>query len=288
MRRLIAMLALSLIAAGPAAKPIAPGTLVAWTQDDGVRSWTSGGVTATLSARGSGDEGTPALTVSAPGMKPLVIADGEGMARYASQVGIGPLTSGGKPGVLLETYSGGAHCCVDVVAVVAQDGVWRKVDLGSWDGDAVDWPKDISGDGVADFVFVDNAFLYAFASYADSMAPPLVMNIRGLKPVDVSTDPAFRKLYEADLASTRKVCLDRSNDYNNGACAAYAADAARLGKLSGAWPEILRSYNRAGTGWPDGCRVAAGNAGCPKPAVIHYRTYPEALTAFLKANGYSR
>ena len=107
------------------------------------------------------------------------------------------------------------------------------IDFGEWDGDYSDrMPSDLDGDGVIDFVFYDNAFLYAFASYAESGAPPLVMNVVDGDVVDVSDRPGFRYLFEDALREHRQYCLRPRDMSPNGACAAYAAAAARVGRVS--------------------------------------------------------
>jgi hypothetical protein len=274
---LAGLLAIGSTSAPP--RPIAPGKFVEWKAEDGPRTFRAGDVTVRVATSDRTGEGPPAITVSAPGVAPLRIANQDSMAHYASSIGIGPLTRGGPLAVIVQTYTGGAHCCMHVVAAVRVGKAFRAVDFGEWDGDGIAWPTDISGDGVADFRFVDNAFLYAFGSYAGSYPPPLVMNIRGLKAVDVSAEPAFRPLYAKDVVAARKGCLGESEP-NGGACAAWAADAARLGQFAAVWPRVVKAIGTGGE-WPNSC----GQKPQPKPC---YSDYPTALRAFLRKQGYTR
>jgi hypothetical protein len=237
---LVLALAAPLLGAGPAikAKPIAPGTFVIWNSGDGARGFTQSGVTATLSARADEDE--PTLTVSAPGKTPLRFAVDGSMAKYVS-IAIGSLTRGQPSSVVLQTYTGGAHCCARVIAVVPAGARFAKVDFGLWDGEPIDWPKDLNGNGVADFRFRDQHFLYAFGSYAGSWPPFKFMTIRGFTPVDISTDPAFRPFYAAELPKMRKACLEDDNAPDGGVCAGYLATAARLGRFNQAWASFLQT-----------------------------------------------
>jgi hypothetical protein len=161
------------------------------------------------------------------------------------------------------------------------------LDVGSWDGDYIEPPKDISGDGVVDFVMFDNSFLYAFASYADSFAPPTIFNIVNGEMKDVSRNPAFRALFLKEMKQAGDRCRPGSDGAPNGACASYVAAAARVGKLTEAWPRMIAAYD-ATSDWdlPTGCRVREDEGGCPDGAEIVYKSYPEALLAFLKREGY--
>lgn len=280
---------LALSFAVAAAQPIAPSTFIQWTADKGAQSYRAFGVTVSLTPVQDGEFTYPRITVSAPGKKPLTLK-GETSVPSPHQIGIGSLARGQYASVVISAYTGGAHCCEHVIAVQPTATGFRTVDLGQWNGGMPGFPKDLSGDGTADFRFVDNRFLYAFTSYAERFAPPQVMNIRNGEPVDVSAEPAFRFLFAEYLPKARRGCVSPAPDSSpNGACAAYAAAAARLGQFRWAWPVVLRSYDRkAKWDWPTGCRVAARPGECPKAQQIVYPTYPEALRAFLKRAGYLR
>jgi hypothetical protein len=161
-----------------------------------------------------------------------------------------------QPIVLFQTYSGGAHCCITIKAIVPEGGRLQAVQVYEGDGGPVETPpRDVNGDGRIDFVFPDNAFYYAFASYAESLAPARIVNIVDGRAVDVSDRPDFRSVYEGEIADARAACIggeggdDGGNP--NGACAAYVAIAARLGRFDAAWAEMLRHYRRdAGIDFP--------------------------------------
>jgi len=274
-------------AAGPVARAIKPNSFATWSAADGRRSFRALGVTVTpLVPRSNGprsDDAPPVFIVSAPPAPPIRLTLSDTSADHDSSIGIGEINKSEGPAVIVQGWTGGAHCCTQITAAVRVGKVFRAVDLGTWDGESVPWPKDISGDGIGDFVMVDNAFLYAFGCYACSYAPPQVINIRGGRRVDASAEPQFRRLFERDLQRLRPLCAKGDNP----ACAAYAADAARLGRFAAEWPFVLKSYSRTDT-WdlPTGCRVDPGDNACPDAQTINYGTYPEALRAFLRQNGY--
>ena len=134
----------------------------------------------------------------------------------------------------------------------------------------------------------DDRFLYAFTSYADSMAPPRIMSALRGRAVDVSTRPAFRRFFENAMADARRECSDPSDGrIANGACAALVASAARLGRFEEAWQLMLREYDRdAEWSYPGGCRVAEVVGECPEGERIEYGSFPEALRAHLIETGY--
>lgn len=281
MRWLIGLAGLLAIGAAPAPRMIAPQKFVKWKAEDGARTFRSGDVTVRAAISGKDGDSPPVFTVSAPGIAPIHITNDDAIAHYASSIAIGPLVRGQPASVIVQTYSGGAHCCMHVAVALREGKSFRLVDMGDWDGDGVAWPKDVSGDGIADFVFRDQSFLYAFGSYAGSWPPSLIMNIRGGKAVDVSTDPAFRPLYAAELAETRKACLIDGDEFSGGACAGYLADAARLGQFDAAWAKVARSKSVNGNMYPASCSDSPQTKPC-------YRDYSSAVRAFLKAGGYIR
>jgi hypothetical protein len=162
----------------------------------------------------------------------------------------------------------------------------KALELGSWDGDEIPLPKDVSRDGIADFIVHDGAFLYAFASYASSIAPPKILNVQGGKVINVSRRAAYRTLFEATMRDAGERCSQGADgDTRNGACPAYVAAAARLGQLEPAWKRMVASYD-ATTRWdfPTRCKVSGET--CPEGQEISFKSYPEALLDFLKVHGY--
>ena len=186
------------------------------------------------------------------------------------------------PQVLVSLFSGGAHCCSALTVLESRGGQWRSYDLGSWDGDKTTIPRDLDGDGVKEFRFVDQAFLYAFASYAESWAPPVIQKVIDGRLQDVSKATAYRRLFEQSAAQSRTACLENSN----GACAAYVAASARADRLDAAWAEMLNAYDQM-SDWqlPTACRVRTQGE-CPVGAEMTFSTFPEALQWFLGEHGY--
>ncbi len=207
---------------------------------------------------------------------------------YSHKISAVSNKKGDAPLVMLQSFTGGAHCCNHVQVAGQWNGKLQVVDLGTFDGDYIEVPKDISGDGLADFKVDDNNFLYAFASYASSYAPSRFLNIVSGKVVDVSTSTAFNKSYQEDMKRAGQACsAGATGDERNGACPAFLASAARLGNLNSAWRIMVESYD-ASYDWdlPTGCAI--GSEPCPEGQQIVYKSFPEALLAFLKRLKYVR
>ncbi|QDZ08920.1 hypothetical protein FPZ24_16765 [Sphingomonas panacisoli] len=242
MRWLIGLAGLLAIGAAPVPRTIAPAKFVEWKAEGGTRSFRSGDVTVRVSLSGKDSDSAPVFTISAPGTPVLRISNDDTIAHYGTSIAIGPLVRGAPSSVIVQAWTGGAHCCMHIVVALRGDRGFKPIDLGIWDGDGAVWPKDASGDGVADFQFVDNALLYKFDCYACSWAPPQIMTIRAGKATDISTEPVFRRLFVADMAKARKACFAQDTVSAHGACAGYLADAARLGQFAQAKGEVSRRF----------------------------------------------
>lgn len=269
-----------------AAITLKPGTIVDWDDEKSPRAtYAGGGYLLELSGRQHDETRDPVMRISGRGVKPLTHVGEGGFSVATLRFGVGKIDPEARGnGVLFMDFSGGAHCCTHVVLLEQLQGRWRTVDLDTWDGEGVNaFPEDEDGDGRPDLLFYDNAFLYAFASYAESWAPHLIRNVVGGKVVDVSKSGPFRKVYEAQRQEMRGDC----GKHNNGACAAYVAVAARLGRVDEAWRFMLKNYDRQKT-WalPTACRRPKGKGDCPKDAEVTFATYPEALRWFLGEHGY--
>lgn len=287
---LAAALALTAAAPAPSARPLPVGKTLTWRADAYPRPIRLQAGSLTLAVRPLKRDGLvgPAVTVSQPGRSSATVEGEIAGLTFPNRVTVLRWNRAGDLFLLLESFSGGAHCCASVQAVVPDGARFRTVEIGEFDGDRLQQlPADLDGDGAVDFVGTDDRFLYAFASYADSLAPPKIVDIVAGKAVDVSARPAFRPLFAHAMAEARKGCAKPRNSTVNGDCAAYVANAARAGRFEQAWAEMLHAYDRKAHDFPEGCRVPmTEDADCPKAQKIRYATYPEALRAFLIRTGY--
>jgi hypothetical protein len=155
------------------------------------------------------------------------------------------LDGDGEPEVLLDLYTGGAHCCLEL-------------DLLTWDGTAYrqivhDFAdpgyqlKDLDGDGQPELVSADAAFGYAFTSFAFSYFPLQIWHYAAGAFSDVTAK--YPNLVRADAARAWKGYrsqLRRPRESEpRGAIAAWAADRYRLGHRASTL-RLLRRLARRG------------------------------------------
>jgi hypothetical protein len=164
------------------------------------------------------------------------------------------LDGDGTPELVLELYTGGAHCCyVDQVFDFGSPHP-IKVELDLADAGA----KVVVAHGKPLLQSADESFAYEFTAYAGSGAPVLLLRYLGGRFEDVTRDHV--QLVSADAARwwrAAQAAIDRKDDAR-GVLAAWAADEAILGQASLAKKALL-SYAAAGKiggesgpGWPIG------------------------------------
>lgn len=260
----------------------------------GTQQSTSGTVTATLSWKASkrkydGVE-SARLKITRAGLPTLDAGIGD-LCKHCffnedeeqPNVEVRDLDGDGEPEVLVQAFTGGAHCCTDL-------GIWDfRPELGTYGhlihylGNAGYSLEDLDGDGKVEILTADDRFAYTFAAYVFSLRPTQVFAYRGgpkagLRDVTRShlglirqEATYFRKLLRGSLRSRKDEDVDL-----RGPLAAYVADMYLLGRGKEARKEIarVRRAHRLGSTkdrvWPGGKRFE-----------------PE-LLSFLKNTGYRR
>lgn len=289
--RLFSLIAMALMlgAAASPGKLVRDGQRIEWTMGEGRKVYRLGDLTAVfdrVQCAPPGDECEdgdvdPVLTVTRSDGASVRL-DGSPMQNILM---LGRLSKDGPVVAFFQDYTGGMHCCQRMRVVTPAGSGLTVAELGGYDGAEIGWPKDVDGDGSRDFVVSDDRFLYAFESYAASVAPPKVLNVIDGAVRDVSAEQRFARIFEKAAANARKACIGA--DYPNGACAAWAAAAARLGTLDAVWPVILAEYRKDPAIWPDRCKVERGEDGdCPEGQLVEYPDYQTGLRAFLVETGY--
>lgn len=275
--------------------PVETGQLIAenvayeWTDTGEPRSYAVDGLQLVLASETGADGARlPVLTVRSADLgdgKVVGVAGGD--TAGAKFMLIRPTRADRLPSVLFLTYSMGAHCCTSVKLLTAKQTGWALADLGQWDGEPFGTPPtDVDGDGQLDFIMADNAFLYAFASYAESRAPSRVFNVVDGRFEDRTTASRFASVHRADMARTRAAC----GQHQNGACAAFVASAARVGQGEDALQFAAVNFDpTATTGWlPTRCTTQRIDGACPTGGEEQPAGFIEALDWFLQDHGYTR
>jgi len=240
--------------------------------------------------QGEGDDRQPVLTivVEAPGLAAYTIPADEGRKdSYGLRIGIGKLALGdARPSVIVEGYTGGAHCCTTFQLVMLGEGPPKTLTLDWVDGDFdTHFPRDLDGYGIADIQRTDDNFLYAFASYAASWNLPAIYNLRRGALVDVTAAPRYAPLFRDFAARTLAHCRKPDELGRNGACAAYAGAMARLGQGEAGIRTAVANAEQSDW-YPDDCTVALVDDACPEGKERQFASFEDALRWFLKEHGY--
>jgi serine protease Do len=192
-----------------------------------------------------------------------------------------------SPQVLATRYTGGAHCCTTTWIATKPDGAagWSLVDGANLDGGGYGL-EDVDADGGQELISVDNAFLYAFDSYAGSFAPMHILKLVGRRIEDVSREDAMRARLIQELAGMEFQAKVRPEIWKtNGFLAGWVAAKMRLGEGDAAWRKMLSNYEKNSDFGPQTCTSGQKTEDCPSE---NLRTipFPKALADFLSEQDY--
>lgn len=203
-----------------------------------------------------------------------VVSDGAEVWMWG-EVNLRDLDADGVPEVVLNTYTGGAHCCnIHTIYSWRGNEILRTITY-PLDGGGGHF-EDLDGDGTQEFITFDNAFLYAFSSYAGSFPPLIILSFQEGQWVDVTRQYPERQRSHAWQAYLR--IRDGDTYEVNGALAGYVAQKILLGEYRQGWELMQVHYDRA-----DEWGLDIYDDG---DVVGRYPDYPSALRAFLIQRGY--
>ncbi|MBW4330990.1 hypothetical protein KY084_08900 [Stakelama sp. CBK3Z-3] len=217
------------------------------------------------------------VTVSQPGV-PSFQMTSDRQASFV-RVAIIRLAPGrGRTGVVVDNQWGGSGGFTAVTVIEPADGGFHAVPLthnGSSElfGEVSILPRHLLRNDQTGFVLEARGFNYSNECSACAPRPPLVLTIRNGRSVDISADPAVRPLFAHDLPAHRDVCISKTRE-RNGSCAAFVADAARLGKAAAAWRVMLSHYRPEPAGYPAALRSYLVNEGYLTPSAARALPLP--------------
>ena len=200
---------------------------------------------------------------------------GYGALASTHPVTVRDLDADGEPEVLLDLYTGGAHCCFYTVILRYTGGTYRGT-TAFW-GDPGYGLRDLDRDGRQELVSADDRFAYRFTYYAASVLPVQIWRYDHGVLTDVTS--SYLSIVRSDAASIWSEYLGSRNDRSfdvRGVLAAWLADEYRLGHAAEGWEKIRAAY-------------AGGELSSPRadPIWPAGKAYLNALRAFLAKSGYS-
>lgn len=184
------------------------------------------------------------------------------------------------PEVVVNTFTGGAHCCTNNIVYHWQEDQFNKIDLGFRDGGGGEF-KDLDQDGNMEFVTFDNAFLYRFSSYVASFPPTMILTFRNSNFENVTTEyPDYLRETLDEMYQRYREVSDSEYPEVNGILAGYVAQKILLDEYEEGWEFMLNHYDQNSDNW--GLDIYDDNG----ELIGSYPDFPTALKAFLIKQGY--
>jgi hypothetical protein len=192
----------------------------------------------------SAEDGGPLqdiVTISQPGQPNVQIEE----AKLIDLTGK-DITGAGYPDLVIQTYSGGAHCCFSWT--VYELGPTLNRVLQSPDSNCEGELRDLDGDGKLEFITCDDLFAYKYCCFAGS---PLVKVIMKYEPGQgyVPASPQFPQAYAEDIVRDRQLAIgakaqDKCEWDNSTKCSVLPVvlDYLYSGRQDQAWNELHRLY----------------------------------------------
>jgi len=184
------------------------------------------------------------------------------------------LDGDGEPEVLVELYTGGAHCCFSTV-VLRFDGRRYRGLMHIWGN--VGYHLARLDDHGPELVSADARFAYEFTSFAESAFPVQIWRYQRGRLIDVTGDYRYAVRNDANQLwrAYLKLRFEKQGDVR-GILAAWLADEYRLGRAAEGWKQVEAAYRRGDVSAPhvDPLWPAGGN-------------YLSALRRFLVRTGYA-
>jgi hypothetical protein len=186
------------------------------------------------------------------------------------------LDGDGEPEVLVDLFTGGAHCCT-----FTQIYAWNDADITyvrskhGW-RDSGYTLRDLDNDGKPEFHSYDARFAFEFTAYAFSVFPVQIWRYRDGHLTDVTR--RFHRELRRDARMNKRLyrrTRDNSDADIRGVLAAYLADKYLLGQGRSGWLLVRRAVRRGEVHKLD--RFDSNPAG---------RSYLRRLRRFLKRTNY--
>jgi hypothetical protein len=192
-----------------------------------------------------------------PAFKPLCVSQPCGPASidpHHPSVHVLDLEHNGEPNVVLDLYSGGAHCCWIEEVFSFDPGTMTYVETGRDFGNFGDQIKDLGHNGQLEFLTADDSFAYTFQAYAASGLPIQIVTFSGHRFHDVTR--SYPKQITKDAALWLGL-YKRHMSIGEGFIAAWAADEDLLGhsaKVKSYLNQEARAGHLKGIGYPSGMK----------------------------------
>lgn len=158
----------------------------------------------------------------------------------------------GQPDVVLDLFTGGAHCCSVEQVLSFDPGIGTYVVSEHDFGDPGARIEDLGHNGRYEFLTADDTFAYAFTDFAASGFPIKILAFAQRRFTNVTRQ--YPKLIAKD-AATYLEAFKHHLDNGDGLIAAWAADEDNLGHprlVASALAKYLKAGDLRGANYPSG------------------------------------
>ncbi|MBE9188498.1 hypothetical protein IQ270_28655 [Microcoleus sp. LEGE 07076] len=162
-----------------------------------------------------------------------------------SDLQVRDLDKDNEPEIILDIYSGGAHCCTSFL-IYRYDNATQKYTaiVHYWGNGRGPKIEDLDKDGNVEFVTHDDRFSYKFSSYAGSRYPLQIWQYRQGKMIDATRRyPQQVKNHAAQLWQ-EYIKTQTQSEGGKAILAAYLADKYSLGEGEDGWRRVREAYQR--------------------------------------------
>lgn len=154
----------------------------------------------------------------------------------------------GYPDVIVETFSGGAHCCFGT-QVFSLRPTNAALILQKPESNAGGQFQDLNGDGIFEFITYDDTFAYQYCPYAAGVFVKVVMEYDAAQDRYAPASPRFSDQYREDITQNEGRALSAPGEFGEwdgtNACAILplVLDYLYIGQQDQAHMELVSRYS---------------------------------------------
>ena len=202
------------------------------------------------------------LLIEAAG-QPTIRVD---MASAINELTGSDLNADGYPDLVVETYSGGAHCCFGTQVFSLRPATAALI-LKKPESNAGGTFEDLNADGVSEFVTYDDSFAYQYCPYAAGVVVKVIMAYDPGQNQYIPASPRFLEQYVDEIATNQGRALAAPGELGEwdgtNICAVLplTLDYLYTGQLDHAWTEFTSRYAGSDTDakWMEILQVVLGS-----------------------------
>ena len=149
-----------------------------------------------------------------------------------------------EPEIIVDTYTGGAHCCT-ISLIYRYDPKQKHYIQTEWNWQHSSYQiEDLDQDGIPEFLSGDDRFAYQFASYAGSGRPIQIWQYRQGEFTDVTRQYPQKVYQNAHEHWQNYQAAQAQGNETKGMLAGYLAAKYLLGQGEDGWLRVKQAYQQ--------------------------------------------